>query len=236
MRKAVVRYLLFDFFGTLVRYDREVRATRISQAAEFARGLGCTANEAEIAHELAAVWRELERDAKQTLREPHWHTAAARLLERFGLPCERSAVTGFTDAYHADWCEGVEPIPGIREMLLRLGLPAAIVTNTYYPPLVPGQLQRFGLADSFQFMTTSVEHGFRKPHPTIYQRALAAARLDPADVLFVGDDAECDYHGPKAAGIRAVVVSSVPLASVPEEDRIGHILELEPWLATTKTC
>ena len=160
MRKPVVRYLLFDFFGTLVRYDREVRATRISQAAEFARGLGCTANEAEIAHELAAVWRELERDAKQTLREPHWHTAAARLLERFGLPCERRAMTGFTDAYHADWCEGVEPIPGI-------------------------------------------EHGFRKPHPTIYQRALAAARLDPADVLFVGDDAECDYHGPKAAGIRA---------------------------------
>ncbi len=173
-------------------------------------------------------WRELERDARQTLREPHWHTAAARLLERFRLRCERSAVTGFTDAYHADWCEGVEPIPGIREMLLRSGHPAAIVTNTYYPPLVPGQLQRFGLADSFQFITTSVEHGFRTPHPTIYQRALAAARLDPADVLFVGDDAECDYHGPKAAAIRAVVVSPVPVASVPEEDRIGHILELEP--------
>jgi hypothetical protein len=34
-------------------------------------------------------------------------------------------------------------------MLLRLGLPAAIVTNTCYPPLVPGQLRRFGLANRF---------------------------------------------------------------------------------------
>jgi putative hydrolase of the HAD superfamily len=232
----MVRHLFFDFFGTLVRYDREIRAARISQAAGFVRGLGCTASEAELAYELAAVWRELERDARQTLREPHWHTAAARLLEHFGLPCERSAVTGFTDAYHADWCEGVEPIPGIREMLQRLGLPAAIVTNTYYPPLVPGQLRRFGLADSFQFITTSVEHGLRKPHPTIYQRALATAGRDPADVLFVGDDAECDYHGPRVEGMRAVVVSPVPVVGVAEEDRIGHILELEPWLATTKTC
>jgi putative hydrolase of the HAD superfamily len=148
---------------------------------------------------------------------------------------DRSAEAGFTDAYHADWCEGVEPIPGIREMLQRLGLPAAVVTNTYYPPLVAGQLRRFGLADSFQFVMTSVEHGFRKPHPTIYRRALATAGLDPADVLFVGDDAECDYHGPRTAGMRAVVVSSVPVARVRDDDRIGHILDLEPWLAAART-
>ena len=57
----MVRCLFFDFFGTLVRYDREIRAARISQAAGFVRGLGCTASEAELAYELAAVWRELSR-------------------------------------------------------------------------------------------------------------------------------------------------------------------------------
>ena len=74
------------------------------------------------------------------------------------------------------------------------------------------------------------------PSNDLPARALATAGRDLANVLFVGDDAECDYHGPRAEGMRAVVASPVPVVGVAEEDRIGHILELEPWLATTKTC
>jgi putative hydrolase of the HAD superfamily len=227
---AVVRYLFFDFFGTLVRYDHEIRDARISRATDFVRNLGSTADGADVARELTAIWHILEAEAKQTLREPHWHVAAAQLLRRFGLPSEQATVAGFTDAYMADWCTGIEPVDGLRAMLVRLGIPAAIVTNTYYPPLVPEQLELLGLGDLFQTVTTSVEHGFRKPHPTIYQRALASAGVRPCDALFVGDNPECDYRGPRNVGLQALAVSPVPLAGVPEEHRLAHILDLERWL------
>jgi putative hydrolase of the HAD superfamily len=227
----VVRYLFFDFFGTLVRYDHEIRDARISRATDFVRDLGSTADGADVARELTAIWHVLEAEAKQTLREPHWHVAAAELLRRLRLPSDEDAVAGFTDAYMADWCTGIEPVHGLRAMLVRLATPAAIVTNTYYPPLVPGQLELLGLGDLFQTVTTSVEHGFRKPHPTIYQRALASAGVGAAEALFVGDNPDCDYLGPRSVGLPALAVSPVPLAGVPEEHRLAHILDLESWLS-----
>ncbi len=45
----------------------------------------------------------------------------------------------------------------------------------------------------------------RKPHPRIYQAALAALGVAPAEALFVGDRVREDLIGPRALGIRVVL-------------------------------
>jgi putative hydrolase of the HAD superfamily len=227
---ATPRYLLFDFFGTLVDYHDGIQEERIATGGAFVRAAGCAHTDSEVAQELDAVWRDLDEEARRTLREPHFHTASARLLGRLSLRSDPDLVVGFTEAFIEDWAEGITAIDGVQAMIQRLDLPASVVSNTYYPPVVSRQLEQHGLSGLFEHVMTSVEHGFRKPHPSIYKAALSKIDVPSSDVLFVGDNPECDYHGPRRAGMAAVLVSSVPVSGVPEKHRIAHILELENWL------
>jgi putative hydrolase of the HAD superfamily len=61
-----------------------------------------------------------------------------------------------------------------------------------------------GLTAAFDEILSSAWVGARKPHPRIYADALAAAGVEPAEALFVGDTWGPDVAGPTAAGIPAV--------------------------------
>ena len=50
----------------------------------------------------------------------------------------------------------------------------AVVTNTQDTILVPSHLEVMGLTARFEAVITSVEVGWRKPHPKIYSTALEA--------------------------------------------------------------
>jgi FMN phosphatase YigB (HAD superfamily) len=56
--------------------------------------------------------------------------------------------------------------------------------------------------------------------------------VEPRDALFVGDHPECDYFGPSAAGMRAVLVSARPVEGVPEHLRVPSILQLGDWIGS----
>jgi putative hydrolase of the HAD superfamily len=92
------------------------------------------------------------------------------------------------------------------EELRRQGLRLGIVSNAaYLPRLMKAQLDALGLAQYFNAVTFSSEVGVRKPHPAIYQDALAKVGVEPARTLFVGDRVREDVQGPKSLGMRAVL-------------------------------
>jgi putative hydrolase of the HAD superfamily len=63
---------------------------------------------------------------------------------------------------------------------------------------------RLGIGRYFDVRIFSDEAGVRKPEPKIFQIALEALRLPPAEVFHVGDDVTADVGGAKAAGMQAV--------------------------------
>jgi putative hydrolase of the HAD superfamily len=66
-----------------------------------------------------------------------------------------------------------------------------------------------GLPAAAELAPTAVissEVGWRKPHPAFYRAACEALGLSPGAVLAVGDDPENDFHGPRRAGLSAVLV------------------------------
>ena len=71
---------------------------------------------------------------------------------------------------------------------------------------------------------TSARVGYRKPHPEMYAGALRLAACEPGDVLFVGDNLEHDVEGPRAAGMRAVLLDRGGADG--RADIIGSLLEL----------
>jgi len=93
----------------------------------------------------------------------------------------------------------------LLEALRHRGLKLALVSNTASPEwLLRPVLERQGLVDRVDAIVLSSEVGKRKPHPAIFQRALAELEVEPDAALFVGDRLDTDVVGAAALGIPTV--------------------------------
>jgi putative hydrolase of the HAD superfamily len=68
-------------------------------------------------------------------------------------------------------------------------------------------LECIGLAHHFDVRLHAAELGFAKPDPRAYSALAEALTLEPAEILFVGDEPHADVAGPGAAGMRTVWVN-----------------------------
>jgi putative hydrolase of the HAD superfamily len=71
---------------------------------------------------------------------------------------------------------------------------------------LPRVLERCGLDGMLDGTVTSAEAGARKPDPAIFAAALELAGCAPQEALHVGDTAEEDVAGARAAGIRPLLI------------------------------
>ena len=113
--------------------------------------------------------------------------------------------------------------PGAMEALAALrdrGLGLAVVSN--FDRRLPVLLDGLGLGE---FLTTVVlpsDARAAKPDPRVFRLALMRLDVGADEAVFVGDDAERDLAGARAAGMRAVDVGDLAtLADLPE--RIGDL-------------
>jgi putative hydrolase of the HAD superfamily len=62
------------------------------------------------------------------------------------------------------------------------------------------------IADFFEIILSSAQVGYRKPHHNIYKDAIKKMQTTTDEALFIGDDLENDYYGPKQIGIDAILI------------------------------
>lgn len=79
-----------------------------------------------------------------------------------------------------------------------------VVSNFMVENGIEELLAQFGMISYFDFIVTSIKEGWKKPHPLIYQSAIALARTSPDHILFIGDDYENDYQGPGKMGLQTI--------------------------------
>lgn len=229
----MTRHIVFDFFGTLVNYSVGVEAGTNPRARAVLAHHGVTIEPAVFVATFGACFDELEVEAERTFDEYSMDDSARALCAELGLDLDAAERRAFIDAYLEDWNEFVAPWPRLDAFLESLRLPKSVITNTHDASLVPGLLRRFGVADAFERVTTSVEHGRRKPDASIYHAHLDELDLTPEQVVFVGDNPACDYFGPRAVGIESYLVAPRSVAGVAESHRIAHIYDLPARLDLT---
>lgn len=66
--------------------------------------------------------------------------------------------------------------------------------------------EHFELDDLIDVAVSSSQHGFMKPHPSIFEAALKLAGVPAADAVMVGDSLTQDIRGAQRVGMRAVLV------------------------------
>ena len=103
--------------------------------------------------------------------------------------------------------------PGARpalEALAASGYALAVVSNTMRTPgaILRKLLDRFGLLEFFKHTTFSDEVGVRKPAAEIFALSLDALGSVASAAVHVGDDVTLDVQGARAAGMRAIHVTS----------------------------
>ncbi len=93
----------------------------------------------------------------------------------------------------------------LLEALRARGLKLALVSNTASPQwLVEPTLERMGLVERIDAIVLSSEVGKRKPHPAIFERALAELGVDASEAVHVGDRLEADVLGASRVGMKTV--------------------------------
>ncbi|MDD5393624.1 MAG: HAD family hydrolase [Thiothrix sp.] len=65
-------------------------------------------------------------------------------------------------------------------------------------------VHHIGVGHLFQFVHSAAEAGVAKPHPLIFQQALAKVNIPPHKAVYVGDDPVRDIQGAANAGLRTV--------------------------------
>ena len=128
--------------------------------------------------------------------------------------------------------ENLQALQDLRARGLKLGL----VTNAHFiPALMREDFARLGLAERMDAIVISSEVGVRKPHPAIFQRALADLDVSPEEAIFVGDKMREDVVGPKQLGMRAVLTHQFRQeefdgAAAEPDLVIGSLAELVPYV------
>jgi len=93
--------------------------------------------------------------------------------------------------------------PAIRELAAR-GFTLGLISNSHRP--LDAFLEHFDLRGLIAGAVSSADHGFMKPHPSIFESALDRLGVNAAASVMVGDSYTHDIVGAQRAGMLGVLV------------------------------
>ncbi|MHB1489368.1 MAG: HAD family hydrolase [Cellulomonas sp.] len=222
-------HLLLDFFGTVVDYSASRTVQGYATTYRVLRRMGSVRGYDDTVAAWSTSFEHLDALTSHSNEEFSMRDVAraalAVILDREPAQAE---VDAGAEAYLADWNRSVVYPDDMLAILtgLRERWPLGIVSNTHDEDLVRAHLRGLGAAGLVDVVVTSVDVGWRKPHPAIYAAALNALGVDARDAVFVGDSYLADYVGPERTGIRAFLIDPDRVAPVPEPRRIDTLADL----------
>lgn len=215
------RVLLFDLFGTVVRFTPEVPTT---QTAGRLRRSTMSWIEEEVRHELpgvpfeeflhgmGTVTEEIVRGRPPEHREVQSRERFRRALLRVGYRGEDApGIAERLSLVHMSYLAARTEMPPEHGSLLRelsAKVEIGLVSNFDHAPTAHSILRREGIANLFRVTVVSAEIGRRKPHPSIFHAALDRLHARPKEALFVGDSFDDDVLGGHAAGVDVAWINS----------------------------
>lgn len=159
-----------------------------------------------LSPEMEDAWlrRDLDADLHREV-----HVVA---LQAAGLTEPGAAVAFYerlvSAAYWRAYPDTVEALRTVSEA----GLRVAVVSNTGWN--IRAVLDRFGVGHLVDEVVLSYEEGLIKPDPKIFLTTCERLRVDPGEVLMVGDSEEAD-GGAAAVGARVAIVEPLVTAERP---------------------
>ena len=128
--------------------------------------------------------------------------------------CAREIYKEWAGCHYFFLYDDVAPV--LRELASR-GLKIGLISNSHR--CLSSFQQHFELEGLITAAVSSSEHGYMKPHPSIFTAALTLAGAEASESVMVGDSLTHDIEGARRVGMRGVLVhrsdDPAPAADVP---------------------
>jgi len=200
----MIRAVLFDVDFTLIapgpmfraegyhsfcdRYSMEVDASRfdaaVASAAAVLDAAGDSPYDAEV---FVAYTRQIIEEMGGT--GPNLDACAREIYD------EWAACRHF---------ELYDEVPAVLRALADGGVRIGLISNSHR--CLESFQSHFELRGLIDATISSPDHGFMKPHPSIFAEALRRLGVQPSEGLMVGDSVRDDVEGALGAGMRAALV------------------------------
>jgi putative hydrolase of the HAD superfamily len=235
MKSSHVHAIFFDAGNTLLYPRLDERARDLTEAGFPARVEDFHTAERAAKQKLDEwLWPQIRKgEVPRTIDHYFWGEYLASLMGLIGAPKAehtrliRMAADGFRNI--RTWSVVMPETPGYLASLKAQGYFLGVISNSV--GTMEDQLRQVGLRDYFQAVFDSAIVGVEKPHPEIFQLALASAKVKPNETVFVGDTNATDVGGAQLAGLHGVLIDRInayPNAACP---RITLLPELDSILA-----
>ncbi|MDB9822641.1 HAD family hydrolase [Deltaproteobacteria bacterium] len=198
----------FDLFNTLITVEPETLVEATDRLIQSLRQSGFSIEEEPFKKVYREIALELIARSKQDGRETHNSIWISATLENFGqtVPPDDTKISEAVEHYFSAFYDNCQLIPGTATMLdaLKGRYSLGLLSNFTHGPAAREILDRTGLEPYFETILISGELGFRKPYPLVFEKLIKQLGTPKDQILYIGDDLDCDIYGAHAAGLRPV--------------------------------
>jgi putative hydrolase of the HAD superfamily len=227
MARNFLRAVIFDLGGTLM-YERaswhDITAKGDEALTRYLIDQGMELNlstfPVEFRRRLAEYFAQREKD----LLETSYTFVLIELLKDKGYAnlrdeVVRNALDSLFSITQTNWLLEEDALQTLKK-LEKDGYRMGLISNAGDDQDVQQLVRRFGIASYFDFILTSAACSYRKPHPRIFELAIANWYFLPSETVMVGDNLDADIRGAKSAGLYAVWISRRAGSSSEDQPRV----------------
>ena len=174
---------------------------------QFAARHGVEVDASAFAPAVASVSVELDRAQDDIYRPELFIRYARRVLEYMGGggpgldPCAREIYDEWAACQHFSLYDDVQPtLAHLDAAGIRIGL----ISNTHR--CLESFQSHFELEPYITAALSSSDHGYMKPHPSIFEAALKLVDARPTESVMVGDSLNHDIRGARQVGMNGVLI------------------------------
>jgi putative hydrolase of the HAD superfamily len=231
----MIKAVFFDLYHTLVHYDPPQEELEANALKEFGVDTDpdmfnrpmAVANEfiyQEIARrplskrsreEIIALYAQFQRIVlKEAGIEPDEKLVLAMLGKMQQL---KTKLVLFDDV-----------VPALKDLKSR-GLILGLISNVERD--VTTTINELGLSSWLDIVVTSLDTGFSKPQPEIFEEATRRAGVQPSQAMYVGDQYQIDCAGADRAGMKPILLDRGGyFQGITNCPRVGSLAELAAYL------
>jgi putative hydrolase of the HAD superfamily len=219
-----VRAVLFDFDGTLAYYSPRHLELYVRAAAEHGVVVTLEALAAAVVESAWGPWetpqgvehrRESRNERAYSKLRAKLHRSRYEAAGATGAPADLDAacvqlVELESDASNVALYD--DTLPAL-ERLREAGVVSYVVSNHVWR--LGQMIAELGLTPYINATISSARVGVRKPHPAIFEAAIAASDAAREEMVFVGDSLSADVVGARGVGMRAVLLDRTGASKEP---------------------
>ena len=200
----MTRAVFFDVDFTLISPGPTFRGDGYR---EFCARHGIDVDASRFAHAVAAAAPLLDRSEDDRYDDEVFVIYTRRIIE--GMGGTGPALDACAREIYREWaaCQHFElydDVPDVLQELAGAGLRIGLISNSHR--CLASFQSHFELQGLIAATVSSSEHGFMKPHPSIFSAALQLVNVEPAEAVMVGDSLRHDVEGAMRAGMRGVLL------------------------------